>query len=92
MATYFMFGKYSPEAIRQISKARTGEVTKIIKQCSGELREGYALLGEKDLALIVDFPGNDQAVKASVQLSRSTGICFSCTPAVTVQEFDNLVA
>jgi uncharacterized protein with GYD domain len=51
----------------------------------------YALLGEKDLVFIVNFPGTEQAIKASVALSKATGIAFTTLPAVTVEEFDKLI-
>lgn len=92
MSRFFMYGKYTVEGIRQISKARTQEVSKIVKQCNGEIFDGYATLGDKDLCLIVDFPDNKAAMRASVLLTRSTGIAFSCVPSLTFEEFDNLVA
>ena len=52
----------------------------------------YALLGEKDLVFILDFPKTDQAMKAAIALSKSTGIGFVTSPAVTVAEFDKLLS
>ena len=40
---------------------------------------------------IVNFPGTEQAIKASVALSKTTGIAFTTLPAVTVEEFDKLI-
>lgn len=48
------------------------------------------LMGENDLALIVDFPGIQQAMKGSIELTKQTGISFSTAPALTVEEFDKL--
>ncbi len=45
MATYFMFGKYSMEAVKAISTKRTDDAVTLIKQNGGELKAGYALLG-----------------------------------------------
>ena len=92
MATFFMFGKYSVEGAKGISAKRTEEVIKVVKKFKGEVKGMYALLGEKDLVFIVNFPGTDQAMQASVALSKMTGIGFTTCPAVTVEEFDKLTA
>jgi uncharacterized protein with GYD domain len=91
MATYFMFGKYSRDSIKQISAKRTNEAVAEIEKNGGKLNAGYALLGEHDLVLIVDFPGTEQAMKTSVALAKQLGISFSTLPAVSVEDFDKLV-
>ena len=91
MSTFFMFGKYSSDAFKGMSAKRTAEATKIINIHGGEVKSMYALLGENDLAFIIEFPGNNQAMKAAVALSKATGISFYTAPAVTVVEFDKLL-
>jgi len=91
MGTFFMFGKYSSEAVKEMSAARTGKAKELIKKFDGKTTAMYALLGEKDLVLIVDFPGVEQAMKASVALSKLTDISFTTVPAVTVEEFDKMI-
>jgi uncharacterized protein with GYD domain len=91
MATYLMLGKYSLEALKAISAERSDKATALIKRNGGELRAAYALLGDTDLAIIVDLPDNGRAIKTSVELSKMLGISFSTVPAVTVEEFDKLV-
>jgi uncharacterized protein with GYD domain len=92
MATYLMFGKYSKDSIGQISAARTKSAAAAIGDCGGQLKSGYALLGEKDLVLIAELPSTEAAMKASVALSKLLGIGFTTAPAVTVDEFDKLFA
>jgi len=92
MATFFMFGKYSVEGVKGISSKRTEEAVSLLKKYKGEVKGMYALLGEKDLVFIVNFPGTEQAIKASVALNKLTGIGFTTYPAVTVEEFDKLMA
>ena len=92
MGTYLMFGEYSHESAGKISAERTEKASAVIEGSGGKLKGGYALLGEKDLVLIVDFPGTEAAMKASVKLSRMLGISFTTAPAVTVEEFDELIA
>jgi uncharacterized protein with GYD domain len=91
MATYFMFGKYSKDAVKSISAKRTDRATAMIKENGGELKEGYALLGDYDLVLIVDLPDTEHAMQTSVALSGLLGISFSTVPAISVADFDKLV-
>jgi uncharacterized protein with GYD domain len=91
MTTFFMFGKYSPASVKEISAERTAKATALFEKFGGKLQSGYALLGEYDLILIIDFPNKDQALKASVALSQMLGIAFTTAPAVTVEEFDKLM-
>ena len=90
MPTFCMFGKYSSDAVREISAERTVKATAVLDDVGGEVKAGYALLGETDLVIIVDFPGVKEAMKASVELNKLLGISFTTSPAVTVEEFDKL--
>ena len=92
METYFMFGKYSAEAFNQISAQRTQDAIATIKSFGGEVIAMYALIGKYDLVFIVNFPELGQAMKASVALSRQTGITFTSSLAVSVEEFDKIIA
>ena len=91
MATFIMFGKYSAEALKEMSAERTGKVASVIKELGGEIDSMYALLGEKDLVFIVNFSGIEQAMKASVALTKLTGISFITSQAMTVEEFDKII-
>ncbi len=88
MTTFFMFGKYSPEALKHISSNRTDEAVKIINRYEGTIRSMYVLQGIHDLVFIVEFPAIEHVLKASVALNKSTGISFVTSPAITVEEFD----
>ncbi len=92
MTTYFMFGKYTLDAMKAISAKRTQDTNAAIKANGGELKSAYALLGDVDLVLIVDLPDTGQAMKTSAALGKLLGIAFSTAPAVSVEEFDKLMA
>ncbi len=92
MATFMMFGKYSPEALKGISAGRTKKATAAIEHLGGRVQSIYALLGEWDLVCIVEMPSIQAAVQASVALSKMTGIGFTTAPAIAVEEFDQLMA
>jgi len=51
----------------------------------------YALVGSYDLAFIVDLPGIQDILKASVAITKATDIGFTTMPAVTVEEFDKII-
>lgn len=90
MTTFFMFGKYSKESLKGIAAKRTEKAEATIQDFGGKLRSVYALLGEYDLVLIADLPGNQEAVQVSVALSRETGIAFTTSPAIPIAVFDKL--
>lgn len=91
MATFVMLGKYSVEGIKGITSERTKTVVDLIEKSGGKVNSVYALLGEYDLVFVIDFLGISQAMQASVNLAKMTGISFTTFPAVTVEEFDKLV-
>ncbi len=92
MATFFMFGKYTSEAIKEVSIERTQQAVAEIKKLGGKMIAMHALLGEYDLLFCVSLPGVEDAIKASVALKRLTGISFSSCPAVSVEAFDQLIS
>ena len=91
MATYLMLGKYSPEGVASASPARTKEITDLIGQCGGKVESMYALTGEQDLAFLVEFPATEDALRASFELAKSTGITFRSNEAVPVAQFDRII-
>lgn len=92
MTTFFMFGRYSSEAIKEMSVERTQHAVSEIKKLGGEVMAMHALLGEYDLLFCVSLPGVEEAIKASVALNRSTGVSFTTSPAVSVEIFDQLMS
>jgi uncharacterized protein with GYD domain len=92
MGTYLLFGKYTQDSIKKISARRTAGAASLIKKNGGELRSGFALLGDIDIVLVADFPDNAKAMKASIQLTKLLGIGFQTAPAVSVEYFDNMMA
>ena len=91
MAKFLMLGKYSVEAIKGIAADRTKKGMEIIEKAGGKVNSMYALLGNYDLAFVVDFPGITEAMKASVALAKLTGIGFATSPAMSIEEFDKII-
>lgn len=92
MSTFFLFGRYTPEAIKGISASRTKDAHRIVEAHGGTVKSIHALLGENDLVIIVDLPDTESAVKVSLALHRETGIGFKTSPAVDVKDFDELAS
>lgn len=90
MATYLMFGTYSPESLKAVTEARGHEAIALIEKCGGQYKTGYALLGGVDIVVVVDLPDNARAIQASVALSKLLGVSFRTAPAVDIFEFDKL--
>jgi uncharacterized protein with GYD domain len=91
MAKFVMLGKYSSEAIKGIAADRTKRGIEIIEKSGGKVNSIFALLGNYDLLVVVDFPGIAEAMKASVALTKLSGIGFTTSPAMSVEEFDKVV-
>ena len=92
MPIFMMFGKYNQESLKGASADRTKKAIKIIEKNGGKIVSMYAVLGEHDLVLTLDFPDADKALAASVGLNKLTGISFNTSPVVDVEQFDHLVS
>ena len=91
MATFFMFGKYSSGSFNQMSSERTDKAVTLLSKYSGQVNSMYTLLGDQDIVLIVDFPDIEQVMKASIALTKMTGIAFKTSPAIAVEDFDKII-
>jgi uncharacterized protein with GYD domain len=91
MATFFMFGRYTIDALGKISVERTRQAHAEIERLGGKVKSVYALLGEYDLVMIVDLPRMTDAMKASIAIKRLMDISFFTAAAVPIEEFDQLI-
>jgi uncharacterized protein with GYD domain len=91
MATFVMLGQYTSDSIKQISSERTDQALDFVRRQGGKVIDGYALLGEKDLLLIVEAKNVEQVMKISVGLTNLLGISFTTSPAISFDEFDRLM-
>ena len=88
MGTYLMFGKYEADSVELIGDKDTEKAKELIQENGGSLKDGYAVFGENDLLLLVDFPNDSAAVRTSVELSNHLGVSFSTSPALNFKEID----
>ena len=89
--TFIMLGKYTIDGLKNASKERTKKAIKIIEKNNGKLNSIYTLLGEYDIILNTDFSDIKDAMKSSIELTKLTNIAFTTMPAISVEEFDNLI-
>ena len=92
MATYFMFGDYSSEGIKEISSNRTEKCNDIFEKLGGKVKSIHALLGSYDIVIIVDLPSREEAIKASIAVGNETGISFQTFPAISADRFDKIAS
>jgi uncharacterized protein with GYD domain len=91
MARYFLFGRYTAESIAKVSPERTKKAYEVVTRHGGKIESIFALLGEHDLVIQAELPGTEEAMKASVALTRATGISFSTHAALPVERFDQVL-
>jgi uncharacterized protein with GYD domain len=90
--TFIMTGKYSVDAVKDISGQSAMMANQIVQQCGGTIVCAYATLGETDILVIAEFPSFSEAMKASVGLNKALGISFATRPALRIEDFDELVS
>lgn len=91
MKTFLIFGKSSPKELKELSLKYKAEIVRLVKDTGGDVGSMYVML-EKYMILISAFPGIKTAEKASITLSKFTGISFRTLPAIPVDEFYELTA
>lgn len=91
MALYMMFGNYTRTSLAEINSSRTKEAVGLIEKVNGQVVSMYAMLGQYDIVLIVNLPGNREAMEVSVGLSQITGIQFMTGPVIPVDRFDEMI-
>lgn len=92
MSTFLLFGKYSPNALKNASASRTRKAEHLIGRFRGKVKAMYALIGEYDLLIVVELPGIEEVMKISAGLMELTGITFTTVPAISVNAFDKLIS
>ncbi len=92
MPIFMMFGKYTTQAMQNISPDRTEKAVEVIKANGGKVVSMYAVMGKHDLVFTLDFPDAENAFATSVALNTLTGISFTTSPVVEVEMFDKLIA
>ncbi len=91
MKTFLIFGKSSPKELKELSLKYKAEIVRLVKDTGGDVGSMSVML-EKYMILISAFPGIKTAEKASITLSKFTGISFRTLPAIPVDEFYELTA
>jgi len=88
MQTFFFFGTYSSESIREVNRERTGLAVGTFEEHNGHIKSMHAVMGPYDLVILATLPGNKDAMEVSLKLSQRLGIRFCTCPALSVEHFD----
>ena len=92
MPIFMMFGKYNRDSLEGVSSERTKKAIEIIGENGGKVISMFAVLGEHDLVFTLDFPTTENALAASAALHMLTGISFTTSPVVDVEQFDHMIS
>ena len=92
MRTFMILGKSTSEELKEISLKYRVEVVRLVKNFGGDVKSMYVMVKEKYLVIFFVFPGLKRAMKASIALSKLTGISFRILPVVPVDEFSKIMA
>jgi len=92
MPIFMMFGKYNSESLKGVSPERTRKAVEIIGQNGVKVISMAAVLGEHDLVFTLDSPTTEKALAASIALNMLTGISFTTSPVVEVEQFDRMIS
>ena len=91
MRTFLIFGKSSLEELKEISMKYRTEFGSLVKNFGGDVKSIYVMFKEKYLVFVLVFPGIKRAMKASIALSKLTGIPFTISPAISIEEFNKMI-
>ena len=94
MPVYVSLVKFTREGIMTMKDqgiARSDKVKKNIEGLGGKLLDAYYCLGEYDVVAILEFPDNKTAMKAAVKNASLGHIAITTMPAVTRDEWANLL-
>jgi uncharacterized protein with GYD domain len=89
---FLMLGKYTTQGVKGASTTRTKKITDLLGRCGGRVDSMYGLMGGLDVAFLVDFPRSEEAIRASFELAKTTGIAFATHAAIPVAQFDRLIS
>lgn len=67
-------------------------MSELAEKLGGKVESIDVVLGEYDVMIKSRFPETTDAVKASVEFGKLTGISFTTMPAIPVEQFDKLIS
>ena len=86
MPKFIMCGSCPPEALREVGVGYKEKVVEVISEYNGSVDAMYSMLGEFDLIIFADLPDIESVMNVSMELNKLTGIAFSTSLAVELQE------
>lgn len=93
MPTYISFGKYTDQGARNIKDAisRLNVVQRAIQQAGGKLVGWYMMLGEYDLATVVELPDDETALRLALEVGQFGNLRTTAMRAFTRDEVERVI-
>ena len=94
MSTYVSLLNWTDQGIKSFrqSTERAKEFTKLIEASGGKVRELVWTVGKYDLVTIADYPDEESAVAALLQVSAAGNIRSNTMRAFSASEMQGIVA
>ena len=94
MPSYVTLVKWTDQGIRNVKDApkRADAFEAAVKAAGGTLKDFYLVLGEYDLAVVIEVPNDETAAKLSLATASLGNVRTTTMRAFTRDEFRKIVA
>jgi uncharacterized protein with GYD domain len=94
MATYLALMRWTKEGIEKIkdSPARLDAARKAIEPHGGKITSFYMLMGQYDMAVVIDAPDDAALARISLSLASKGGIRTETLRAFTEDEYRKIIS
>jgi uncharacterized protein with GYD domain len=94
MATYLSLMRWTKEGIEKIkdSPTRLDAARKAIEPSGGKIKSFYMLMGQYDMAVVLEAPDDETLARISLSLASKGGIRMETTRAFTEDEYRKIIS
>jgi uncharacterized protein with GYD domain len=94
MATYLSLMRWTKEGIEKIkdSPTRLDAARKAIEPSGGKIKSFYMLMGQYDMAVVLEAPDDEALARISLSLASKGGIRMETTRAFTEDEYRKIIS
>lgn len=93
MPKYLLEAKYTPDGVRGVAEkggsARREAIEQLIEGVDGTLEAFYFALGETDVYVLADLPGNEAATAVALSVNQSGSASVKTVALLTPEEVDS---
>lgn len=93
MPTYVLLTKFTEQGIEHVadSPERTAEAQSLVESLGGTWKDFYVTMGQYDGVVIVEFPDDETAATAALELASSGNVTTETLRAFSLEEFRGIV-